>query len=47
LGETIAVRLPREEIQGLFEGLDDTGALVLRLADGSARTISAGDVFFP
>ncbi len=47
LGETIAVRLPREEIQGIFEGLDDTGALVLRLADGSARTISAGDVFFP
>lgn len=47
LGETIAVRLPREEIHGLFEGLDDTGALVLRLADGSARTISAGDVFFP
>lgn len=47
LGETIAVRLPREEIQGIFEGLDDTGALVLRLADGSSRTISAGDVFFP
>jgi BirA family biotin operon repressor/biotin-[acetyl-CoA-carboxylase] ligase len=31
--------------EGLFEGLDDTGALRLRLADGSARVIHAGDVF--
>jgi BirA family biotin operon repressor/biotin-[acetyl-CoA-carboxylase] ligase len=30
---------------GLFDGLDDTGALRLRLADGSARVIHAGDVF--
>jgi BirA family biotin operon repressor/biotin-[acetyl-CoA-carboxylase] ligase len=30
---------------GLFEGLDETGALRLRLADGSARVIHAGDVF--
>ena len=31
--------------EGLFEGLDDTGALRLRLADGSVRVIHAGDVF--
>jgi BirA family transcriptional regulator, biotin operon repressor / biotin---[acetyl-CoA-carboxylase] ligase len=30
---------------GLFDGLDETGALRLRLADGSARVIHAGDVF--
>lgn len=46
LGEEIAVRLPREEIKGRFEGLDETGALLLRLADSTLRTISAGDVFF-
>jgi len=46
VGEAIIVRLPREEIEGRFEGLDDTGALVLRLADSTTRTISAGDVFF-
>ena len=46
LGEAIAVRLPREEISGRFEGLDETGALLLRLADTTVRTISAGDVFF-
>jgi BirA family biotin operon repressor/biotin-[acetyl-CoA-carboxylase] ligase len=31
--------------QGLFDGLDETGALRLRLADGTLRTIHAGDVF--
>jgi BirA family biotin operon repressor/biotin-[acetyl-CoA-carboxylase] ligase len=46
LGEEIVVRLPREEIGGRFEGLDETGALLLRLADSTVRTISAGDVFF-
>jgi BirA family biotin operon repressor/biotin-[acetyl-CoA-carboxylase] ligase len=46
LGGEIAVRLPREEIRGRFEGLDETGALLLRLADSTVRTISAGDVFF-
>ena len=30
---------------GLFEGLDETGALRLRLADGTSRVIHAGDVF--
>jgi len=32
-------------IEGLFEGLDETGALRLRLADGSLRVMHAGDVF--
>jgi BirA family biotin operon repressor/biotin-[acetyl-CoA-carboxylase] ligase len=31
--------------EGLFEGLNETGALRLRLADGSCRVIHAGDVF--
>ncbi len=31
--------------EGLFEGLDEMGALRLRLADGSSRVIHAGDVF--
>ena len=30
---------------GLFDGLDDSGALRLRLEDGSVRVIHAGDVF--
>ena len=45
LGETITVRLPNEEIVGVFDGIDDNGALLLRLG-GQKRVISAGDVFF-
>ena len=33
------------EGEGLFEGLDETGGLRLRLPDGSLRVIHAGDVF--
>lgn len=32
-------------VEGLFDGLDESGALRLRLADGSVQTIHAGDVF--
>ena len=32
-------------IEGLFDGLDESGALCLRLADGSSQVIHAGDVF--
>lgn len=39
-------RLPSGEIEGTFADLDETGRLVLKLADGSLRTISAADVFF-
>ena len=39
-------RLPGGTLEGHAEGLDTDGALRLRLADGSERRISAGDVFF-
>ena len=32
-------------VEGLFDGLDESGALRLRLADGSLHVIHAGDVF--
>ncbi len=32
-------------VEGLFEGLDGQGALILRLADGGRHVIHAGDVF--
>ena len=31
--------------EGVFDGLDETGALRLRLADGAIRVVHAGDVF--
>lgn len=45
-GEALSANLPDgSRIQGSFDGLDETGALRLRLADGATRVIHAGDVF--
>ena len=49
LGESITVRTSldlNESISGVFEGIDEDGALLLRLADGTARRLLVGDVFF-
>jgi BirA family biotin operon repressor/biotin-[acetyl-CoA-carboxylase] ligase len=46
LGQPIRVRLAKETIHGTFEGLDDTGGLVVATEGGDSRTITAGDVFF-
>ncbi len=46
LGTRIRARLTSEETVGVFEGIDQTGALILREAQGRTRTISAGEVFF-
>jgi BirA family transcriptional regulator, biotin operon repressor / biotin---[acetyl-CoA-carboxylase] ligase len=46
LGQVCTARLPAETVEGVAEGLDSDGALRLRLADGSLRRITAGDVFF-
>ena len=46
LGEAIEVRLPGETLSGRFRDLDDSGALLLELADGRIRPIAAGDVYF-
>lgn len=47
LGAPIRVRLESQELQGVFTGLDEDGALILSQADGKQRRITAGDVFFP
>jgi BirA family transcriptional regulator, biotin operon repressor / biotin---[acetyl-CoA-carboxylase] ligase len=45
-GTALSAKLPDgEEVDGLYAGLDDDGALQLRLADGSIRAIHAADVF--
>ena len=44
LGEKITVRLPNETLKGIFDSIDESGALVLRLG-GETKIIRAGDVF--
>jgi BirA family biotin operon repressor/biotin-[acetyl-CoA-carboxylase] ligase len=41
----VGTALSTSEGEGLFDGLTEAGSLRLRLADGSARVIHAGDVF--
>ena len=46
LGTRIRARLSNEETSGVFEGIDESGALLLREAQDRLRTIAAGEVFF-
>ena len=45
LGEACTARLEHQTLEGVAEGLDADGALLLRLPDGQLRRITAGDVF--
>lgn len=46
LGCRIRARLQNEETSGVFEGIDASGALLLREAQDRVRAIAAGEVFF-
>jgi BirA family biotin operon repressor/biotin-[acetyl-CoA-carboxylase] ligase len=45
IGKPIRVKSGDGEIAGQFDTIDETGRLVLRLADGTMQTVAAGDVF--
>ncbi|MGB0412504.1 MAG: biotin--[acetyl-CoA-carboxylase] ligase, partial [Pikeienuella sp.] len=45
IGETITARLPGKSLTGVFEDVDETGALILR-AKGVRHQIHAADIFF-
>jgi BirA family biotin operon repressor/biotin-[acetyl-CoA-carboxylase] ligase len=45
VGAPITARLPHETRQGVFEGIDASGALLLKEENG-VRAIAAGEVFF-
>ncbi len=45
LGQQLVARLGNEAIEGMFAGLEDDGALLLRLESGEMRSIHAGEVF--
>jgi BirA family biotin operon repressor/biotin-[acetyl-CoA-carboxylase] ligase len=40
------VNLATGQVEGLFEGIDADGVLLLRTGQGTIRRISAGDLFF-
>lgn len=45
IGERITVRLPNQELHGIFQDIDESGQLIL-LTDQGPHKIAAGDVFF-
>lgn len=46
LGGAVAVRTAAGVTRGVFETIDEHGQLVVRIQDGSAHTVSAGEVHF-
>ena len=45
IGGPIEVRLPEQNLGGIFESINEQGALILRRKGGGREIISAGDVF--
>lgn len=46
VGERVAVQLGSDVVAGRFETIDETGRLVVQMADGTRRTIASGEVHF-
>jgi BirA family biotin operon repressor/biotin-[acetyl-CoA-carboxylase] ligase len=46
MGEVV-VKASSGDVAGDFAGVDESGGLILRLANGQETVIQAGDVFFP
>lgn len=44
LGKTITFKQKQEQIRAIAEGIDDDGGLIVRLEDGSYKTLSYGEI---
>lgn len=45
INQKLVARLPDANIEGIFEGIDARGGLILTLENGKKQTVNAGDVF--
>lgn len=46
VGQDMTARLPNEKFNGVFGGITDNGALILKEANGNERIINAAEVYF-
>lgn len=46
IGHSVVVRLPNQQLNGIFKDFSQSGALILQLPDKTEREITAGSVFF-
>ena len=44
IGRPLAVNAGSERIEGTFDGIDECGALLLRMPDGTMKRLTYGDV---
>ena len=47
IGQQIRYSFNKEEINGVFMGLNSDGAAVLKLEDGQLFTVYSGEIHFP
>jgi BirA family biotin operon repressor/biotin-[acetyl-CoA-carboxylase] ligase len=46
LGQPVAVHSGGRAVEGIFDGIDETGCMIIRTSAGGRIPISAGDVYF-
>lgn len=46
LGQPVAIQTGGSAVEGTFDGIDETGCLIVRTSGGKLVSISAGDVYF-
>ena len=46
LGQPVAIHSAGATVEGTFDGIDETGCMIVRTAGGKQVPISAGDVYF-
>jgi BirA family transcriptional regulator, biotin operon repressor / biotin---[acetyl-CoA-carboxylase] ligase len=47
IGETVTMIVGAQTHHGVFEDIDETGAIILRHANGVSNTFHAGDLVIP
>jgi BirA family biotin operon repressor/biotin-[acetyl-CoA-carboxylase] ligase len=46
LGEKVAIQTGTTTVEGTFDTIDETGCMIVRMADGKRAPVTAGEVYF-
>ncbi|MDP2815224.1 MAG: biotin--[acetyl-CoA-carboxylase] ligase [Rectinemataceae bacterium] len=45
IGEMVTVSTEKQSISGIFKGIDENGAMIMEMKDGSTHVFNAGEIF--